>query len=487
MQGRFQDFNLGIVARIIGILLLIEAVFMTMVLSISFVDNTLHNGYFARSVGITLLAGIILYALGTKAPTKVGKRDAYIIVSLTWIVTSFFGALPFYLSGYIPSITDAYFETVSGFTTTGASILTDIEVLPRDLLFWRALTHWLGGMGIIVLSVAVLPFLGIGGMQLFMAEMPGVTYDKLHPRITATAKRLWGIYVLLTIAQFLLLWAGEMDWFDSACHAFATMATGGFSTRNASMAAFGPYSQYVTIIFMVLAGTNFTLHYFALHGWFRKVWENEEFRIYLNIIVFSTLIIALNLYFHVSSELEPLLRNILFTVVSILTTTGFVTVDYLQWPVFLWMIIFVLMFIGGSAGSTGGGIKVIRQSLLLKNSFLEMRRAIHPAAVLPAKYNGKSVSQDVVYKVMGFFVVYILIFAAGVMVLSAMGIDFDTSIGASAACLGNIGPGIGKVGPVFNYFFLPDAAKWVLSLLMVLGRLELFTVLMLFSRHFWRK
>lgn len=487
MQGRLQEFNFGIIARILGFLLLVEAAFMSTALIISLIDETLDEGYLVKAVVATVGAGFFFYLLGRKAPTMVGKRDAYIIVSLTWIVTSAFGALPFYFSEYVASYTDAYFETVSGFSTTGASIITDIEVLPRDLLFWRSLTHWLGGMGIIVLSVAVLPILGIGGMQLFMAEMPGVTYDKLHPRITDTAKRLWGIYVLLTLAQFLLLWAGEMDWFDSVCHTFATMATGGFSTRNASIAAFGTYSQYVIIVFMILAGTNFTLHYFALHGWFGKVWRNEEFRTYLYIIVLSTVIIGANLYFHTSSNAETILRNALFTVVSILTTTGFVTADYLQWPTFLWMIIVLLMFIGGSAGSTGGGIKVIRQSLLLKNSFMELRRAIHPAAVLPAKYNGKSVSQDIVYKIMAFFLVYIIVFAAGVMVLTAMGIDFNTSIGASIASLGNIGPGIGKVGPVYNYAFLPEAAKWVLSFMMVLGRLELFTVLMLFSKHFWRK
>lgn len=487
MQGRLQEFNFRIIFRILGFLLMLEAAFMATALFVSFLDDTLREGYLYRAVIATLVAGLIFFFWGRKAPRVVGKRDAYIIVSLTWIVTSAFGALPFYFSGYIPTFTDAYFETISGFSTTGASIISDIEALPRDLLFWRSLTHWLGGMGIIVLSVAVLPILGIGGMQLFMAEMPGVTYDKLHPRITDTAKRLWGIYVILTVAQFLLLWAGEMDWFDSICHTFATMATGGFSTRNASVAAFGPYSQYIIIIFMILAGTNFTLHYFAFHGWLNKVWNNEEFRTYIFIIVFSTLIIGVNLYFHTFSEIEPLLRDVLFTVVSILTTTGFVTTDYLLWPTFLWMIIVLLMFIGGSAGSTGGGIKVIRQSLLIKNSFLEMRRSIHPNAILPAKYNGKSVSQDIVYKVMAFFLVYILVFASGVMVLTAMGIDFDTSIGASAACLGNIGPGIGKVGPVSNYLFLPDGAKWVLSFLMVLGRLELFTVLMLFSRHFWRK
>jgi len=359
--------------------------------------------------------------------------------------------------------------------------------MPKDLLYWRSLTHWLGGMGIIVFTVAILPVLGIGGMQLFMAEMPGVTYDKLHPRITATAKRLWGIYVLLTLLQTLLLWAGEMDFFDAINHAYATMATGGFSTRNESIAAFSAYSQYVIIIFMILAGTNFTLHYFALHGKLSRVFKDEEFRGYISIIGIISFIIAAGLLIIGKTGAEEAFRDALFTVTSILTTTGFATANYLIWPTILWMLIFVLMFIGGSAGSTGGGIKIIRQMLLLKNSWMELKRAIHPNAVLPVRFNKKSVPQDTIYKVMAFFLMYVLIFSMGMIALSAMGLDFQTAVGASIASLGNIGPGIGNVGPVDNYAFMPLAAKWLLAFLMLMGRLEIFTVLILFSPQFWKR
>jgi trk system potassium uptake protein TrkH len=349
------------------------------------------------------------------------------------------------------------------------------------------MTHWIGGMGIIVLSLAILPFLGIGGMQLFMAEVPGPTPDKLHPRITATAKRLWGIYVLLTIVQTGLLMLGGMDLFDGLCHAFGTMATGGFSTKNASIAGFSPYIQYVITIFMILAGTNFTLHYLALHGKLKDIWKNEEFRNYIFIILISTVIITLTLTIIGHTNLEKGFRDAIFTVVSIITTTGFVTADYLFWPGALWFIIFLLMFVGGSAGSTGGGIKVVRQLLLFKNSLLELKRLIHPHAVLPVRLNKKPVSQDIVFNILAFFLIYIIIFAFGTLVMSLMGLNFETAIGSTAATLGNIGPGIGNVGPVDNYASMPIFGKWFLSFLMLLGRLELFTVLILFSPAFWKR
>ncbi|HQQ12517.1 MAG TPA: potassium transporter TrkG [Bacteroidales bacterium] len=487
MKTFLKEVNIKLIARIIGFLLILESFFMFSAVVVGWYFHGLESAAMLVATFTTLLSGLIIFLFNFRTNNNLGKREGYIIVSLTWIITSFFGALPFYIGGHIPSFTDAFFETMSGLTTTGSSILTDIEAMPRDLLFWRSLTHWLGGMGIIVLSVAILPILGIGGMQLFMAEMPGVTYDKLHPRITSTAKRLWGIYVLLTLLCFLFLWAGEMDWFDAVNHAFATLATGGFSTRNLSMAAFGAYSQYVVIVFMIFAGTNFTLHYFALHGRLRQVFRDEEFRGFLLLIAISTFIITVGLVVFGKDTLEENFRNALFTVSSILTTTGFVTANYLSWPVFLYMIILLLMFVGGMAGSTGGGMKVIRQMLLLKNSWMELRRSIHPNAVLPVKFNNKSVPQEIIYKVMGFFLMYILIFTAGVLSLSALGLNFETSIGASIASLGNIGPGIGLVGPVDNYAAMPDAAKWILSALMMLGRLELFTVLLLFSKHFWRK
>jgi trk system potassium uptake protein len=487
MRSFFREINFALIVRIIGFLLMVEGAFMLSAVPVEWYFSGYDSNNLLISGIVTLISGALFFFLNGRTNKTLGKREGYIIVTFSWLFISLFGSLPYYLGGDIPRFTNAFFETISGFTTTGASILTDIEAMPKGLLYWRSLTHWIGGMGIIVLSVAILPILGIGGMQLFMAEMPGITYDKLHPRITSTAKRLWAIYVLLTLMQFLMLWAGEMDWFEAICHTYSTMATGGFSTRNNSIAAFGAYSQYVIIFFMFLAGTNFTLHYFALHGQLKKVFTNEEFKGYMSIIGVVTLIAAAGLIISRSLTAETAFRDALFTVVSILTTTGFVTADYLLWPVILWVMIFLLMFIGGSAGSTGGGMKIIRQMLLLKNSYMELRRSIHPNAVLPVKFNRKSVPQDIIYKVMAFFLMYILIFAFGVLFLAAIGIDFETAIGASIASLGNIGPGIGMVGPVENFAFMPDAAKWFLSLLMLLGRLELFTVLMLFSPHFWRK
>ena len=323
-------------------------------------------------------------------------------------------------------------------------------------------------------------------MQLLVAEMPGITPDKLHPRITATAKRLWGIYVMFTLVETLLLWAGEMNFFDSICHAFATMATGGFSTKNDSIAGFSAYSQYIIILFMIIAGTNFTLHYLGLHGRIKKVIENQEFRTYAGLIILVTLMVGSGLVIFHTYGVNDAFRDALFNVVSILTTTGFATADYLAWPSFLWMLIFALMFIGGSAGSTGGGVKVVRHYLLFTNSWLELKRAIHPNAIIPVKFNKKSVSQDIIFNVMAFFLIYILIFGMGAVVLSSMGMDFETSVGATIASLGNIGPGIGHVGPTDNYSFFSDLGKWFLAFLMLLGRLELFTVLIIFSPAFWR-
>jgi len=472
--------------RILGILLMVEGFFMWITAPIALFHGENDAMHFVLSGAITALVGFAGYFFTRKANLEVTKRDGYVIVTSGWLFFSLFGTLPFLLTGSIPDFTNAFFETMSGFTTTGSTILTDIEAMPKDLLYWRSMTHWMGGMGVIVLSVAILPILGIGGMQLFMAEMSGITYDKLHPRITATAKRLWGIYVILTAMLTGALYFGEMDFFDAINHAFSTMATGGFSTRNESVAAFGPITHYTITLFMILAGTNFTLHYFALHGQFRKVFKNQEFKAYLLIIIIVTIIIAGVLVISRHFPIEQSFRDALFTVVSILTTTGFVTSDYLSWPSMLWMFVFVLMLIGGSAGSTAGGMKIIRQLLLIKNSWMELRRATHPNAVLPVKYNGKSVSQDVIYKVMAFFLMYILIFGLATILISSLGYDFETSIGASIASLGNIGPGIGMVGPVDNYAFFSDITKWLLSFLMLIGRLELFTVLILFSPYFWR-
>ncbi|MEZ5146652.1 MAG: potassium transporter TrkG [Bacteroidales bacterium] len=317
--------------------------------------------------------------------------------------------------------------------------------------------------------------------------MPGITPDKLHPRITQTAKRLWGIYLLLTAIETVLLMFGGMDLFDSLCHSFATMATGGFSTKNASVADFSPYIQYVIIVFMILAGTNFTLHYLGLHGKLREIWRNEEYRYYILFTLGFSVVLGVIIFYEGSLSMEQSIRDALFQVVSIVTTTGFVTSDYLSWPGQSWIFLFLLMFVGGSAGSTGGGIKIARQILLLKNSALEFKRMIHPQAVIPVRFNGRAVAPEIIHLVMAFFLFYILTFFAGTFILTLMGLSFDTAIGATIATLGNIGPGIGGVGPVENYSFLPDAAKWISSFLMLLGRLELFTVIILFSPSFWKK
>jgi len=450
-----------------------------------------HNN---QDFGAILISGMVTVAVGAIAwfstrntEKTVGKRDGYIIVSLAWIVFSLFGSLPFVISGYVPSYTDAFFETMSGFTTTGASILNDVEGLSHGLLFWRSLTQWLGGMGIIVMSIAILPLLGIGGMQLFIAEVPGPTPDKLHPRIKETAQKLWGIYIIFTITEIILLKLGGMNLFDSICHSFTTMATGGYSTKQASLINESAYIQYVVTIFMFLAGTNFTLSYFALHFDFKKVWQNEEFRSYLFFVIGFTIIISLGLYF-LNNQIgfESCFRDSIFQVVTIITTTGFVTTNYEIWPSLLLMLMFVLMFFGGSAGSTGGGIKIMRIVLLIKNGFFELKRLVHPNAVIPVRFNNQAVTPQILSNVLAFVMFYIFLTVIGIIVMSAMNYDIESSFGAVAATLGNIGPGIGDVGPLDNYANIPIFGKWFLSFLMLIGRLEIFTVLILFSRNFWK-
>lgn len=480
--------NKKIIIQVMGLLLLIEGFF----LGISSLVSLFYGQYdFSALITTSLIcfsAGITLWFITKNANKNIGKREGYIIVSFVWVIFSLFGALPFVISGAIPSYTDAFFETMSGFTTTGASILNDIEAMPFGLLFWRSLTQWLGGMGIIVLSIAILPMFGIGGMQLFVAEVPGPTPDKLHPRIKETAKRLWGIYMLFTIIEIILLKIGGMNWFDAINHSFTTMATGGYSTKQASVAHFdSPFIHYVIIVFMFIAGTNFTLSYFALHLKFGKVFKNEEFRYYLGFVILFTIIIAASLWFYGGYNIEQSFRDSLFQVVSIITTTGFATADYLQWMPFTIVMIFALMFFGGSAGSTGGSIKIVRITLLLKNSYQELKRIIHPNAIIPVRINGKSVPPQIISNILAFVVFYMLISIGSTIVIASLGYDVESSLGAVAATLGNIGPGIGRVGPIENYAHIPDFGKWFLSFLMLIGRLELFTVIVLFSPAFWKK
>ena len=481
-------FNFKLIIRVLGLLLLIEGLLIIFCIVLSLIYRENEIGSLAISGLITMGAGGVMWLVTMGSNRNLNARDGFLIVSLCWILFSLFGSLPFYISGEIPGYTDAFFETVSGFTTTGASILNDIEAMPHALLFWRSMTQWLGGMGIIVLSLAILPLLGIGGMQLFVAEVPGPTPDKFHPRIKETAKRLWAIYIIFTFSETILLLFGGMNLFDAICHSFTTMATGGYSTKQASIAYWdSPYIHYVITLFMFFAGTNFTLSYFAMHLDFKKVFRNEEFRFYLGFVIAFILLVTGVLFFSQHLSFERSFRDAAFQVVSIITTTGFVTADYLMWVPVLWVIIFMLMFFGGSAGSTGGGIKILRVMLFVKNSAAELKRLIHPNAVIPVRFNGNAVPPEIINNVFAFISFYILTVGIGLTVMSGLGYDLDTSLGAVAATLGNIGPGIGEVGPVFNYAHLPDFGKWFLSFLMLIGRLELFTVLIIFSPGFWRK
>lgn len=478
--------NSKVIFYILGFLVLIEGVFMLLCAPVSAYYGDKDYGSIILSSLITIATGLVFFIVFRKCDKSVGKRDGYIIVSLAWVIFSIFGSLPFIIAGQIPSFTDAFFETMSGFTTTGASILNDIEGLSHGLLFWRSITQWLGGMGIIVMSIAILPLLGIGGMQLFIAEVPGPTPDKLHPRIKETAQKLWGIYIIFTLVEVVLLMFGDMSLFDAVCHSFTTMATGGYSTKQVSLIEQSAYIQYVVTVFMFLAGTNFTLSYFALHLNFKKVWDNEEFRSYLYFTLGFTLIISLGLFFAGSGDYEKSFRDSIFQVVSIITTTGFATADYEAWPHLMLMLIFVAMFLGGSAGSTGGGIKIMRIVLLIKNGFFELKRLVHPKAVIPVRFNKQGVSEQILSNVLAFVMFYIFIMVIGVIVMSALDYDIETSFGAVAATLGNIGPGIGDVGPLDNYAHVPAFGKWFLSFLMLVGRLEIFTVFILFSPNFWK-
>ncbi len=492
--------NYKIIFHFLGLLLLFNGGFMLIATLISFIykDGVTFQLFLA---GVTTFLIGVLAMFRTKNHRKeMNKREGYIVVAFGWIVMSITGALPYIATEAIPSFTDAFFETMSGYTTTGASILNDIEIVPKGVLFWRSMTHWIGGMGIIVLAIAILPLLGVGGMQLFTAEAPGPSADKLHPRITDTAKRLWLIYVGYTVAETLLLQLAGMSFFDAVNHALSTLSTGGFSTKNASVAYWNdnPLIQYIIIFFMFLAGTNFVLSYYLFKGKVSKILKDEEFKLYFKFIIIFTLIAAVLIYFKadvsqstithpmVLGEAESALRHALFQVLTVITTTGFVSADYTMWTPFLTVFFFGMMFLGGSAGSTSGGVKVMRQLILIKNSFLEFKRALHPNAIIPVRYNGKSVSKDIVFNVLGFFILYMLSFIVGALVFSMFQMDFTSAIGLSASSLGNVGPALGEFGPVNNYAALPPLGKWWASFLMLIGRLELFTVLILLTPFFWR-
>lgn len=443
----------------------------------------------AEAMGITLCAGLLLCWFCKSPKTEyITQREGMAIVALSWTAIGLLGALPFYLDDSFINFTDAFFESVSGFTTTGASILTGIETLPKGLLLWRSFIQWLGGMGIIVLSVAILPFLGVGGMQLYKAEVPTPVPDKLKPRIRETSVILWKVYALITLAEVLLLQLGGMNLFDALNHAFTTMPTGGFSTKNASMAHFNSsYFDWVILVFMVLAGINFSLHYQMLRGKPLAFWRDSECRFFLATLLCLCLIVSFNIYGSVYHSIVQAIRYGSFQVVSIVTTTGFATADYEKWPAMSQIILLLCMFLGASAGSTGGGMKCLRIMLCFKYCSRELFSMIHPRAVSHVKINGKTVPDDVMRSVLVFLALYMGLFALCSVLLAGTGVDFVTAFGAVAATIGNIGPGFGMVGPVENYAQIPVMGKWLLIWCMLLGRLEIYTVIILVVPEFWKK
>lgn len=492
--------NYKIISHIMGLLLLCNGGFMLLASMVSWYYQDGVTIHISIAALIAMFTGIFLMFLTRGHRKEVKTREGYVVVTFGWIFMALSGTLPYVISDAIPSFTDAFFETMSGYTTTGATILVDIETIPRGLLFWRSLTHWIGGMGIIVLAIAILPLLGIGGMQLFTAESPGPSADKLKPRIADTAKRLWFIYVGFTAIQTLLLKLAGMGLFDAVNHAMTTMATGGFSTKNDSAAYWNdnPLIQYILILFMFIAGANFVLSYFGFKGRFKKILRDDEFKWYSGFVIAFTIIATLVIYFQadlglssidhpmVLGEGESAFRHSLFQVISIITTTGLITADYTLMTPFLTVLFFGLFFLGACAGSTSGGVKVMRHMIMIKNGVMEFKRTLHPNAILPVRFNGKAVRNDIVFNLLGFFILYMLFFIIGALVLAALGVDFVSAIGGSAASLGNVGPAFGTLGPIHNYDVLPDAGKWWCSFLMLIGRLELFTVLILLTPFFWR-
>ncbi len=477
------------IASVIGILLLFLGLSMifSAICSVLFHDQS-HGAIF-QAITITIISGSMLY-FGSGRPDieYISQREGMAIVALGWTAIGLFGALPFYFGGACPGFTDAFFESVSGFTTTGSSIFTNIEGVSKSLLFWRSFIQWLGGMGIIVLSLAILPFLGVGGMQLFKAEVPSPVPDKLTPRLTDSAKILWYVYTLISILEVILLYFGGMTIYDALCHTFTTMPTGGFSTKNLSVAHYNSaYIDYVIVIFMILAGINFSLHYQMLRGKTLIFWRDSECRFFLGLTLVLTLMITFDVYGTLYGSFEQAFRFASFQVVSIMTTTGYATADYELWPGMSQVILFICMFIGASAGSTGGGMKCARIMACFKYCYRELFTLIHPSSVSQVKLNGTVIPDHVLRSIMGFLAIYMGLFVLCSILLAAMGIDMVTAFSAVAACIGNIGPGFGAVGPVDNFAAIPQMGKWLLIWCMLLGRLEIYTVLILFVPEFWKK
>jgi len=479
--------NFRIIARVFSLLLIFEGLFMLVSAGVSLIYEERAAASFLYSALITMATGVIVLTPLRKEERVYGNKEGYIIVTGTWILFSLFGTLPFIFSGSIDNFSDAFFESISGFTTTGATILTDIEALPHGILFWRSLTQWLGGMGIIFISLSVFPVIKSIHIQLAATEFTGIQTGKIHPRIKDAAKRLVIIYMIITVTESILLIIGGMPVFDAVCHAFSTLSTGGFSTRNDGFSSFAtPYFIIITTLFMFIAGTNMTLVYFGLKGNFRKISGNNEFVFYTFLCAGFVLTVAIVLFVKNSYSFGDAFLNGAFHVVSIITTTGYYTQNYNLWSNLMIIILFMLMFTGGTAGSTSGGIKIVRLFLITKNNRQELKRLIHPNAFIPVRIDNHIISQTTIYNLLVFITLYFVIMCFGTFIISFMGYDPETSFSTSVSMLGNIGPGIGSFGPFTNYSSLPVAGKWFLSGLMLLGRLELLTVILLFSRSFYR-
>lgn len=469
---------------------ILETLFMLMAVAVAFLYKGNDFYPLLLSCGILFGTGILLYGIGFHANEyTAGRREGMLTVTLVWILLSLLGMLPFYLGGYIGNVTDAFFETMSGFTTTGSTILTDIEALPHGILFWRSLTQWQGGLGMIVFTVALIPIFGGGATQMFNEETPGITHERFRPRVSQVAKRLWGVYVLLTLLLTGLLALGPMDLFDAVNHALTTIATGGYSTKNASIAYWDSmYVESVITLFMIIGATNITLIYFSMTGHVRKLFSDEELRWFLGfVLVIVAITTGWILRQGIYANLFTALRHALFNVTSIITTTGFMTDDYITWGPFFWSIAIVLMFICGCAGSTSGGFKMGRFAILSKALFNEFKKQTHPRAVLPVRMDSHIISDEMVHRVLAFSVAYIVLTSIGSTVLLLDGMGFEESIGAAVSAISNVGPALGDLGPAGNYAEVPAVSKWTLSFLMMTGRLEIFTVLTILVPSFWKQ
>ena len=479
--------NTKMIARIMGSLFFIEAGFLILCSFLAVYYNESDLSAFLTSTAITVGAGIIASLTGKNAEKKISRRDGYVIVTFAWVFFSLFGMLPFYLSGYIPCITDAFFETMSGFTTTGATIMDNIDSQPHGILFWRSLTQWIGGLGIVCFAIAILPIFNEGNMQLFSAEATGVTHNKLHPKISIMVKWIWGVYLMLTTSVTLLLYIGGMNWFDAVCHAFATTATGGYSTKQASVAYWNsPFIEYVISSFMIISSFNFGLFYLIIKGKVSKMFRDEELRWFLSSIFILTGIITVALFIYNQYDIETAFRKSLFQVASIHTSCGFGTDDYCLWPPFTWVLLIFAMLAGGCTGSTAGGIKYMRLLMMVKGIRNSFRRMLHPNAVLPIRVDRQAIASNTVLSVAFFIVLYMIIILIGWIALMFLGVGFEESLSTVISSIGNIGPGLGNFGPAYSWNALPDAAKWILSFLMLVGRLEMFCVLLLFYPSFWK-